>query len=186
MFTTTYEPMIGATSTCDANSTVMYTTYDLLNRPKLIKDKDLNVVKRFDYSDKDSLITTNPIYSRTAVFQWRQDLTCGYDSVITVVDVNPWSDTYKQTTVTTVHEGQNFCTCSLSANYPMWKNINGVCTAAVKQYLSCVYKSGLGGYQCYYQYVWPDCSVSAGQYEIDATPQTVSSGCPPPGGWPQP
>jgi hypothetical protein len=182
MVTTTYEPLVGPTSTCDANNTVAYTTYDLLNRPKLIKDKDLNVIRRFDYSDRDSLISIMPVWNRSAVFQWDPNIQCGYDSVITTVDVNPWSDTYNSTSVQTVFEGYNYCTCSYSANYPQWKTINGVCTQAVKQYSSCVY--GNGQYNCYYHWLWPDCSVSQSILEVDSTAQTVSSSCPPPGGWP--
>ncbi|WP_188928939.1 hypothetical protein [Puia dinghuensis] len=184
MATTTYEPLVGPTTSCDANSTVQYTTYDLLNRPKLIKDKDGNVIRRFDYSDKDSLISTAPVWSRTAVFQWDPVYQCGYDSVITTRDVNPWSDSYNYATVQTVFEGYNYCTCSYSANYPQWKTINGVCTQGAKQYSSCVYYKTGNYYLCTYHYIWPDCSVSQNYTEQDATAQTVSSSCPPPGGFP--
>jgi len=74
MSTVAYEPMVGAISGCDANNTVAYTTYDLLGRPKLIRDKDLNILKRLDYADKDSLITTAPAWSRTSDFQWDPNL----------------------------------------------------------------------------------------------------------------
>jgi hypothetical protein len=184
MATTAYEPLVGPTATCDANNTVVYTSYDLLNRPKLIRDKDLNIIKRFDYADSDFLINTDPLWSRSARFQWDPNITCGFDSVITVVDRNPWSDTYSYTTITPVFHGYNFCSCSLSANYPAWKIVDSVCTQAIKQYTSCIYKSEFGGYQCFWHYVWPDCTTSDSQYEINPSPVTVTSGCPPPGAFP--
>jgi hypothetical protein len=175
MVSTTFEPLVGPTSSTDANNTVIYTTYDYLNRPKLIKDKDLNVIKRFDYSNKDSLITSLPNWIRTAVFQWDPNIICGYDSIITIVDQNPWSDSYQSTSVNTVFEGHNYCTCSQSSNYPQYKMVNGQCEGGGIQYTSCIYHAGV--YICNYHYIWSDCSVSQSYQETDDTPRTVTSGC---------
>ena len=175
MATDTYEPLIGITSSCDANNTVAYSTYDNMNRVKLIKDKDLNVIKRLDYSDKDSLISTAPVISRSAVFQWDPNFPCGYDSVITTIDTNPWSDSYQSTNTTTVLEGYNYCTCSSSANYPQYKIVNGACELGIKQYSSSILHAGV--WISTYHYIWSDCSVSGNYSEDDSTAQTVTSGC---------
>jgi hypothetical protein len=177
MATTTYEPLVGATSVCDKNNTIVYTSYDLLGRTKLIRDKDQYIVKRYDYADKDSLISVAPLWVRSSAFQWDPSFTCGFDSIIVVADENPWSDTYNQSSTTVIFQGYNYCSCSLSANYPMWKTIGGVCKQAIKQFESCTFKAGVG-YICFYHYVWPDCSISSTQVETDATAQTVTSGCP--------
>ncbi|MFT3910918.1 MAG: hypothetical protein QM737_15980 [Ferruginibacter sp.] len=57
MATSTYEPLIGVTSTCDANNTISYYEYDGANRLIVLRDKDRYVVKKYEYSD--SLITRN-------------------------------------------------------------------------------------------------------------------------------
>lgn len=51
MSTSTYEPTVGVTSTCDANNTINYYEYDNVNRVVLLRDKDYNIVKKYEYSD---------------------------------------------------------------------------------------------------------------------------------------
>ena len=48
---TTYDPLIGKTSECDANSRISYYTYDNLGRLQLIKDEALNIVKMYEYNN---------------------------------------------------------------------------------------------------------------------------------------
>jgi hypothetical protein len=50
MITYTYDPLIGATSQCDANNRITYYEYDASNRVTLIRDQDKNIVKRFCYN----------------------------------------------------------------------------------------------------------------------------------------
>ena len=175
MITNTFEPLVGVTSGNDANNTVSYTSYDRMNRAKLIRDKDGNIIRRFDYSDMDSLITIAPMWSTSIGYQPDVSHTCGFDSVYTTTDLNPWSDSYMASTTSIVFKGYDFCNCSLSDNYPQYKIVNGQCTAAFKQYYSCLYKSG--SYYCEYYWIWPDCSVSQNYTEINDTPRTVTTGC---------
>ncbi len=51
MATTTYDPMIGVTSTCDANNIITYNLYDSLNRLIAILDKDKNIIKKYEFRD---------------------------------------------------------------------------------------------------------------------------------------
>ncbi|HEV8083714.1 MAG TPA: hypothetical protein VGP55_10950 [Chitinophagaceae bacterium] len=66
MVTTTYEPTIGPTSTTDANNTVIYNEYDNLNRLKIVRDKDKNILKRYDFSDISIPISLVPVYTTYA------------------------------------------------------------------------------------------------------------------------
>jgi hypothetical protein len=52
MVTYTYEPMVGVTSICDQNNSISYNVYDSLNRLVAILDKDKNIVKKYEFSDK--------------------------------------------------------------------------------------------------------------------------------------
>jgi hypothetical protein len=49
MSTYTYNPLIGMTSQCDKSNIITYYQYDGFNRLKLIRDKNKNILKSFDY-----------------------------------------------------------------------------------------------------------------------------------------
>lgn len=52
MKTYTYAPLIGTTSSCSANNTIIYYEYDGLGRLKLVRDQDGNVLKTYEYHYK--------------------------------------------------------------------------------------------------------------------------------------
>jgi YD repeat-containing protein len=53
MTTYTYDPGIGMTSKCDERNRVTYYEYDQLNRLKLTRDNDMNILQLFEYNYKN-------------------------------------------------------------------------------------------------------------------------------------
>jgi YD repeat-containing protein len=49
MSTTTYQPLVGKTSECDAGNRIQYYIYDGFGRLKVVKDQDGNIIKTTDY-----------------------------------------------------------------------------------------------------------------------------------------
>jgi hypothetical protein len=55
MTTYTYSPLIGMTTSCDADNKVSYYYYDGLGRLKWVKDQDGNIIKTFQYHYQSSV-----------------------------------------------------------------------------------------------------------------------------------
>lgn len=165
MVTTTYEPMIGVTSTCDQNNTIIYTEYDFLNRISIVKDKNKNIIKKYEYADNVVNLnnTTNPNWV-PYYNQWQQN--CTIDSII--IDNNPNSDSFN--IQRHIYLGQNYCDCPYyyNSSTSAYKKINGVCelgtrvnTAAyqIEKY-SEIYEVIGYTWVCHYHYEFSDGSIS--------------------------
>jgi len=50
MTTSTYDPLFGVTSKCDASNRTMYTEYDGFGRVKVVRDMDGNIINKYDYT----------------------------------------------------------------------------------------------------------------------------------------
>jgi hypothetical protein len=162
MITYAYEPLIGVISSADANNTVIYNEYDKLNRLKIVRDKDKNIISRFDFSDTTMVVTTAP--------NWKGfDKACsnappgGIDSLYR--DINIFSDSLGY--VKKLYQGYLDCTCPQIVNNPQYKVVNGVCEMGTWGVVSSVYKKVLvnGYYQwkwiCTYRYCFSDGSQSS-------------------------
>ena len=55
----TYDPLVGVTSQSDINGKITYYEYDPWGRLKLIRNKDRDVVKVFDYRIKAGTVNIN-------------------------------------------------------------------------------------------------------------------------------
>ncbi len=160
MVTSTYEPGLGlVTSTVDANNMIVYNEYDTLNRIKIIRDKNKNIIKRYDYADP--AVNTSPNwlpYSRVC----RDGINGVYDSLYQ--DNNANSATYLQTQI--VSSGTNYCVCSTPAYHPEYKLINGNCELGLQTFTSSAYiyvcdaNGCVWKWRCIYHYTWSDNSVS--------------------------
>jgi hypothetical protein len=136
MLTSNFEPMIGVISTTDANNTVSYTEYDNLNRVYLLRDKDKNIVKRFQYSDSAMLINLAGNWQGYGV-QCRSGNPGIVDSIF--LDANPFSDSSGMIMPLVELPGYN-CSCPGVSSLPQFKEINGVCELGLLRVVSSVRK----------------------------------------------
>lgn len=157
MQTSTYEPLLGATSTADAANNITYNEYDKLNRLQFVRNKDLNILKKMEYTD-----TTMPI---SRVPQWiskgsecSEAMPGDIDSTIT--DINPFSDSYNSTTK--LYGVRIDCNCNNAQGRPELKLVNGICERGSYTVTSSVYrKVGTQWFWfCTYRYCFSDGSQS--------------------------
>jgi hypothetical protein len=170
MMTYTYEPNIGITSAVDANNTVIYNEYDNLNRLKVVRDRNKNVVQKYEYGDSVYLISLLPTWTPFSIRCTQ--VAFQYDSVYK--DVNPYSASYNTIQYVTP---QSYAPClCMPANY---KCINGYPELGIRRNKSTTRLNHEPPYQwqCVYYYTWSDCSVSPDYTEINSTACTTSSGC---------
>ena len=162
MVTTTYEPLIGATSAADANNTIIYNEYDKLNRLKIVRDKDLNIIQRFDFSDTTMTVSTAPNW---VGFENRCSPTNPGQMDTLYRDMNIFSDSlgYEKW----VYLGYLNCSCSSVVGNPQYAVINGVCEMGTWSVTSSVYKKVLVNGQlvwrwvCTYRYCFSNGSTSS-------------------------
>lgn len=162
METYAYEPLIGVISGADANNTIAYNEYDKLNRLKLIRDKDKNIAKRFDYSDTTMVVSTAPTWVGFA--KQCNSLYLGKEDSL-YHDTNPFSDSagYVKTVLLS---GLN-CSCPNVASNPQYAVINGVCEAGTWGVVSSVYGKYVingvlqFGWKCTYRYCFSDGTQSS-------------------------
>lgn len=140
MATSAYEPLIGVISIVDANNTVAYSEYDKLNRLKIIRDKDKNIVKRFDYSDTTMAVSTAPVWQGFENGNRCSPTNPGQMDTL-YKDMNIYSDSsgYEKW----VYLGYLNCSCTSVVGNPQYAVINGVCEMGTWAVVSSVYKKVL-------------------------------------------
>ena len=171
MQTSTYDPMVGITSSVDANNTVIYTEYDKLNRVKLLRDKDKNIIKRFDYADSSIQISLIPQWN--GIEKVCSSIIPGHiDSVY--VDINIYSDSAGY--LKHVDQGYLDCTCPNIANDPQYKIVNGVCEMGTWEVYSSIWKKVWideftqdWRWVCTYRFCFSDGSSSTFSQEVIST-----------------
>jgi hypothetical protein len=79
MTTTTYDPLIGKTSECDANNRITYYEYDNLSRLLFVKDADKNIVKAYEYNNISAIKQNGcpVIYYNNKISEDFRKSTCG-------------------------------------------------------------------------------------------------------------
>jgi hypothetical protein len=173
MVTSTYEPMVGVTSATDANNTIIYNEYDNLNRLKLIRDKDKNILKRYDYSDTNMVVSLGPTWT----FQG-SDCDGVVDGLVdsTFQDTNVFSDTYN---AISYRQSYNYCRCSTPALHPDYKIVYGQCEEGItcntaSSYIKIINPDNTyyWTWRCTYHYQWSDGSISGNYYRYN-----LYSGC---------
>ncbi len=174
MATSTFEPLLGVTSTCDPTNITAYYLYDNINRVKVLKDKDLNVVKKFDYGDTASRITLDTIWHATGNYQCMPTGGAVYREE---KDINTWSETYGS--LRYLFDHTDCVACPPACGGQGQKVINCVCEMGTRVNISSVHMkvNNVWIYRCTYYYYWSDCSQSINYTEDNANPCTVGGGC---------
>ncbi len=157
MVTSTYEPIVGITCTTDANNTISYNEYDNLNRPMLVRDKDKNIIKRFQYTDSPMAISLLPVM-QAGYKECRASNPGIVDSFY--LDINPFSDScglYRQVQL----PGYD-CSCPGVSSLAWFKVVNGVCEIGTLTVVSSVYKKidNVWVWECTHKYCFSDGSQS--------------------------
>lgn len=178
MVTSNYEPLVGMISSTDANNTIGYSEYDRLNRPKLARDKDKNIVQRFDYADTTMTVSMAPLWQG---FEKRCSPTNPGQVDSLYRDMNVFSDSSGYSKW--VYQGYLDCSCSEVSGLPQYKVVNGQCELGTWQATSTVYKKVLvDGYLqwrwvCTRRWCFSDYSTSTYFEEtIGTSPCTVTCG----------
>ena len=177
MVTYTYIPMIGLSSTTDANNTISYHEYDNLNRLIYIRDKDKNIIQKFQYSDTTMTTSQLPLWGNGKIVC--TGLGNGkYDSVYT--DLNVYAPTYNTTKVVHLLDGPSCCTGTY------YKMVNNKCELAVRVNTSTTYMKinnpngsdppQIWVWRCIYHYQWSDGSVTADYTEYNSTACSLGGG----------
>ena len=168
MVTYSYEPFIGAVAVVDANNTVLYTEYDNLNRIKVVRDRNRNVVQKYEYTDSVYSVSMLPDWIGTGYYCTGN---LQYDSIYT--DINPYSPTHGNTKfVTSARYGECHC---MPVNY---KCINGFPSQGVRFNKSTrrITVDGIYMWECTYYYMFEDCTQTQDYTEINSTACTTQTG----------
>jgi hypothetical protein len=187
MSTATYTALGQATSTCDANNTITYYQYDLVNRLKVVRDKDLNVIKKYDYPDDLVTMDQAPdwVLDSSAVWDYR---ICETDSnnhntgnvLKKQTDRNFYSETYQAYRY--VFDKIDYTLCPLPeaecGDNPAIKSVNGICEEGCKATTSSIFRKALGQWECTYHYEWSDSSFSIDYIEYKGSPCSLHTICP--------
>ncbi len=163
METTCYEPMVGITSTCDANNRIQYFEYDAAYRPMVVRDISKNILKKFEY---DSIVPIN-----TKPHWTTPKLACAGDSTTrqdwVSHDDNLYSDSfmvYKRTFYT------YNCTVCAPVCPETYTNIGCHCEKGVRVNLNSTHVNmqdgnGTHKWKCTYWYVFTDGTHTKSYYE---------------------
>lgn len=158
MATSTYEPLIGVISGADANNTIAYNEYDRLNRLKIVRDKDKNIVQRFDFSDTIMNISTAPVW---VGFDNRCSPTVPGQMDTLYKDMNIYSDSSGYSKWVSL--GRLNCSCDAVSGNPQYAVINGNCEMGTWGAVSSVRikVNGVFMWQCRYRYCFSNGSYSS-------------------------
>jgi len=126
IITYTYAPLIGMTSMTDAAGRTTYYEYDGINRLKIIRDQDNNIVKRFcyNYTGPGTACSTDTYYNTEHSQIFTKD-NCGAsfqgNDVTYTIPAGTYSSALSQ------QDADNMATAAITANGQQYANNMGTC-----------------------------------------------------------
>jgi hypothetical protein len=181
MTTYTFDPLVGRTSVCSPNNTIVYYEYDGFNRLKDIRDMDRNILQLYDYQHNQPFTYYNVVKSGGFI---KNNCPCGQTGSATVT-YTVAANTYSS------HAGQwdadQLAQNDINANGQHYANTHGSCVAipcsgddkhivfcttcetGVKVYTSSVWSPAYHEYLCTYHYHWSDGADSPNYQEYAKT-----------------
>jgi hypothetical protein len=178
MVSSQYDPAKGLLSACDAGNTVTYQEYDNFNRLKIVRDRNNYILKKYDYPNNITAISTAPNWVSTGITVCAPTL----GGVVNMIqkDTNPYSENYNTTREIQHSTGCVACN-STCTYYKFYKRpVNCACQNASTVYTSSnwvyVFSESSGQYiwtwECVYYLQWTD-GISVGPfYEYNSSPCT--------------
>lgn len=176
MVTSTYEPMIGATSACNANNVINYYAYDNFNRLKVVRDENQNVLKKYEYDTITTTISIAPNWQSTGQTQCEGS---GGRVDRQEKDNNLYSDTYSATRWVFDHVDCTACPPPCGPITQGYKVINCICETGTRVNRSSVHIkiNNVWYWRCTYYYSFSDCSISPDYTEDNVDPCTINGAC---------
>jgi hypothetical protein len=128
MTTMTYIPAVGIRSQCDANNRISYYEYDEFNRLILIRDQDINVIKKVCYNYNGQTENCNIHYNTPQSGNFTRACTGGEtgSTVTYTIPANTYSSTISPT------DANNKAIADVQANGQAYANATGTCTPPLK------------------------------------------------------
>lgn len=171
--TYTYNPFVGITTETNPSGKIMYYQYDIYDRLKTIKDKDNNILKKYDYhyQTKDGCTNFAPSWQPV------EEPFCGKDqnnnNTGTLqqlqLDINVCSSSYLIKQINDVGVSTTTCPIVPNCTGEDKRVVNGACETGTKVYSRSV-QIGQNTYQCYYHYEWSDGFHSQDYFENSTRP----------------
>ena len=126
MQTSTYEPLKGVTSRCDAGNRITYYDFDAFGRLMLIRDQDRNILKKicYNYAGQPENCNTWVNTAKSGTYQKTGCTGCQIGSMVTyTVAAGVYSSSISPT------DADQKAQDDVNANGPAFANANGTCTA---------------------------------------------------------
>lgn len=79
MVTNAYDPLLGKIAECDQNNRVTYFEYDTKGRLKIVRDDQAQIVKMYEYNDKQNMEKCPAVFYNNPVYYMVQRSTCSGD-----------------------------------------------------------------------------------------------------------
>lgn len=125
MTTYTFTPFVGITTSCDANNTIKYYSYDRYNRLSLVKDVDRNIIKKicYTYTGKAEFCEPGLYYNTEQSAVFTRQCSPGYagSQVTYVVAANSYSSSVS------VAAANQLAQNDIATNGQAYANANGTC-----------------------------------------------------------